>query len=300
MELLVFFLLFIIFATNIAQAEESFFISEFLHNSKIKIKNGDKLTVNYQNNKPISLKELSLYFNTKKYFDTYYRLVAGQWESFNLEKEIFFGQELILFNSLNKKGLLIVFNESYGKFQLSGGDIVINYLDGRNSKIKDLYSDIYFFPIFNIEVENNLIYKSKFPDGKEAIILYSADDLHAVFDEKFINRIKYFDLLKDKDLSFKTTFFIVADVFKKRGKPINSQLINDLKSRGYINFGYHGTYHAYPVDNPINPVIFDEGKVDFNGVNSKNLNWLQNIISKGVKILAKQGFDYSIFRAPQY
>lgn len=132
------------------------------------------------------------------------------------------------------------------------------------------------------------------------IMLYSADDLHAVFDEKFVERIKYFDLLKEKDPAFKTTFLIVADVFSKRGEPINSRLISGLKSRRYINFGYHGVYHAYPVDNPINPVVFDESRVDFNGTNSKNLSWLQDVVSKGIKILAEQGFDYSVFRAPQY
>ena len=265
-----------------------------------KIENGNRLTIDYQTTKPLSLREFTLRFDVENRFDTYYRFLAGQWELFDLEKEVFFGQELILFNSVDNKGLLIIFGESYGKLQLRGGGLTIDYLDGRNAKIDGLRSDIYFFPISQVGVENNLIYESKFPDGKETIMLYSADDLHAVFDEKFMERIKYFDLLKEKDPSFKTTFLIVADIFRKRGEPINPQLISELKSRGYINFGYHGVYHAYPVDDSINPVVFDKNRVDFNGTNSKNLSWLQGIISKGIKILTEQGFDPSVFRAPQY
>lgn len=324
------------FVINIARAEELSSTASFLHNPKIeivsgtkgkesfnfkmsgkttffpkqsggalniqiaKIENGNKLTIDYQTTKPLSLREFALRFDTENRFDAYYRFVAGQWEPFDLEKEVFFGQELIAFNSIDNKGLFIILDESYGKLQLRGGGLTIDYLDGRDAKIDGLRSDIYFFSISQVRVENNLIYKSKFPDGKETIILYSADDLHAVFDEKFAERIKYFDLLKEKDPTFKTTFLVVADVFRKRGEPVNSRLISELKSRGYINFGYHGVYHAYPVDDPVNPVVFDESHVDFNGANSKNLSWLQDIVSKGIKILAEQRFDYSVFRAPQY
>ena len=262
--------------------------------------NGDKLTIDYQAAQSLSLREFTLRFNVDNQFDTYYRLVAGQWEVFELGSDAFFGQELILFDSQGHKGILVVFDEPYGKLQLKNGELAISYLDGRAAKIDGLHSDIYFSPISQVGTENNLLYESKFPDGKESIILYSADDLHAVFDEKFVDRIKYFDLLKEKDPTFKTTFLIVADVFRKRGEPVNTQLVSELKSKGYINFGYHGVYHAYPVDDPINPVIFDDSRVDFNGTNSKNRNWLQDVISKGVEILTAQGFDYSVFRAPQY
>lgn len=320
---------------NTALAEESTRGVEFLHNSTIEIINGsrekesfnfelsdekifysksgdklsiqtanvgegEKLTIDFQVANPLPLREFTLRFSAQNQFDVYYRLVAGQWESFDLEKAPFFGQELILLNSENNKGLLVIFDELYGKLQLKNDELAISYLDGRNAKIDGLYSDIYFFPISQARAEDNLIYESKFPDGKETIMLYSADDLHAVFDEKFVERVKYFDLLKEKDPAFKTTFLIVADVFRKRGEDVNTQLVSNLESRGYINFGYHGVYHAYPVDDPINPVIFDEGRVDFNGTNSKNRNWLQDIISKGVEILTAQGFDYSVFRAPQY
>lgn len=83
-----------------------------------KIENGDKLTINYQTTKPLSLREFTIRFNVENRFDTYYRFVAGQWEPFDLEKEVFFGQELILFNSMDNKGLFIVLSESYGKLQL--------------------------------------------------------------------------------------------------------------------------------------------------------------------------------------
>ena len=168
-----------------------------------KIENGDKLTIDYQMTEPLSLREFTLRFNVENQFDTYYRFVTGQWEPFNLEKEVFFGQELILFNSINNKGLFVILDESYGKLQLRGGGLSIDYLDGRNAKIDGLRSSLYFFPISQVGVENNLIYKSKFPDGKETVILYSADDLHAVFDEKFVERIKYFERVKERWLARK-------------------------------------------------------------------------------------------------
>lgn len=258
------------------------------------------LAISYQPAELTSLKGFSLRFDIENQFDKYYRLVSGQWQSFDLSGKFFFGQELILFNSKNADGLLIIFNEPYGRLRIKNNELIIDYTDGRNATIDRLDSDISFLPVSKFGNEDPVLYEAKFPEGKEAMILYSADDLHAVFDEKFVERLKYFDLLKEKDPTFKTTFLIVADVYKRRGVPLNPTLISALESRGYIRFGFHGTYHSYPVDDPSNPVLFDDHFVDYSGEKSNDPEWLQDIILKGKTMLTEQGFDTTVFRAPQY
>lgn len=258
-----------------------------------------RMDISYQKTQPVLLQKFNLRFKVDNSVDKFYRLVAGQWEPFDLRDEFFFGQEIILFNTEERVGILLVFGESYGRLHLEGDDFIINFLDGANVSVKEIRSSIYFAPISNVGVENNILYKSKFPDGKESIVVYTADDLHAVFDKTFAERLKFFDVLKSADPSFKTTFVVVADVFNRRGKLVDTELVDEIKQRD-VHFGFHGVYHSYPVDDPINPQLFDPHFVDFNGKNSNDTEWLQQIISKGVNVLKSQGFDYTVFRAPQY
>ncbi|KKR81282.1 MAG: hypothetical protein UU73_C0003G0154 [Candidatus Daviesbacteria bacterium GW2011_GWA1_41_61] len=238
----------------------------------------------------------------------FYSNIKGAWEDItSLSAPRFFGQSLAIINSETGKGLAFHFTGSHAYIVLDQDkdifQLILEHVSSGKKYLNKGGGEIFIVPFeygTGEKVTSPLIYKGDNPFGVDTYLLYEADDIHSVFSENFVERLKYFEELKSFDPDFKTTFVVVPDIFDNRSKLLDTNLLSSLKNTGYIRFGMHGTYHAYPTDDPSNPEHFDTGLVDFSGPNSNNQEWLDSIIKKGIGILDSQNIPHTVFRAPQY
>lgn len=234
--------------------------------------------------------------------------VNGRWQEItDMFESRFFGQSFAITNSITGQGLALHIDApiAYLELQQSKDGLLfkLEHIPFGGKIFRKAEGKVIIAPFTESEGELNdfpIIFGGTTPFGVDTFLLYDADDFHSVFDETFTERLIYFNKLKQFDPDFKTTFLVVPDVFENREKLLNSALVEDLKKNGYIRFGMHGTYHAYPVDDPINPKHFDTQLADFNGPKSTDFLWLESIVQRGIEILNNQGISHSVFRAPEY